>query len=154
LRRASGHLPTKIREIKWPRSGRSFRLRLPRTCGRALRCDLCVRVDWIHQGPGRLAGALLAIAQAWRAAAHSFARIPGCLSSRASLSQRHPVLRKLALQFSWRQFARLQTSPSWFRPNPLSTIAVLGLGANVQLHSTPVAVEVSVTHADHGRPGT
>src|SRR5262249_61602682 len=43
---------------------------------------------------------------------------------------------------------------SWFRPNPLPTIAVLGLGANVQLHSTPVAVEVSVTHADHGRSGT
>src|SRR5207253_342555 len=57
-------------------------------------------------------------------------------------------------QFSWRQFARLQAAPSWFRPNPLPTIAVLGLGANVQLHSTPVAVEVSVTHADHGRSGT
>jgi len=64
-------------------AGHCFRLRLPRTCGQAFRRDLRVRVDRLYQGPGRLAGALLAISQAWRATAYSFAGITRCLSSRA-----------------------------------------------------------------------
>src|SRR5215475_6151135 len=37
--------------------------------------------------------------------------------------------------------------------DPIPAIAVLGVGPNSQLHSTPVTLEVSAAHADHGRFG-
>jgi len=58
----------------------SFRLRPPRTSGGAFRRDLRVRVDRLHKRPGRLVGALLAIAQVWRTTAYII-RSPGSLDA-------------------------------------------------------------------------
>ena len=110
-------------------------------------------IDRLHQGPGCLAGALLAHAQARRPPAHPFTGIAGSLSPGAGLPQRHCLLRQLALQFSRRQPSGVQAAPARLQADPLSPFAILGLGPDAQLHPAPAVVEVQAEDANHGGHG-
>ena len=79
-----------------------------------------------------MASALLEHAQAGRARADPVARITGLLSPRKGFSERHRVLRELALQFSRRQHPGVQVTAARICPDTLSASAVLGLGPNLE----------------------
>ena len=114
---------------------------------------LRVRIDRLFQGRRCLAGALLADAQAGRAPAHPLARVAGFLSPGKGLSERDRVFRELALQFSRRQYSRLQVASARLRPDTLSAPAVLGLGHDLEFHPAPDALEVQAADAHHGGAG-
>ena len=103
--------------------------------------------DWLHKGPGRVASQMLADAQAGRTVTDPFAGVAGSLSPYQGLPECHRLLRELALQFCRSQSSRLQDAPTWLQSNPLSATTILGLGSNLELHSTHAIVEVPAKDA-------
>src|SRR3954447_5765445 len=90
---------------------------------------------------------MLADAQAGRTVADPFAGVAGSLSPYRRLPECHRLLRELALQFRRRQSSRLQDAPTWLRSNPLSAPTILGVGINLELHSTHAVVEIPAEDA-------
>src|SRR5262249_24118189 len=90
---------------------------------------------------------MLADAQAGRTPVGPFAGFAGSLPPQGGLPERHRLLRELALQFRRRQSSRLQDAAARLQPDPLSAAAVLGVGADMEFHSTPAVVEIPAEDA-------